>query len=164
MEGLKMWLLAMTAAALLAGAVEQLCPDGPVKRAVRLVCGLVLLVTMLRPAAQLRDLAWGDLFSMEREAAQESVEQGTQMGAEQMSAIIAEEAGAYIVDKAAEMGIQCAAQVFCSETEEGLILPQAVEVAGEMTAQQRQDLTELISGELGIPAEEQSYRQGGEES
>ena len=162
MEGVRTWLLAVTAAALLAAAAEQLAPEGAARRGVRLVCGLMLLAVMLRPLSGLLELSPRDLFAEERAAAQASVRGGTRAGEEQLSELIARETGAYIVDKAAALGAECSARVTCGRTEEGLLLPVAAEVTGALTPAQREELARLMEEELGIPEENQTY-QGGED-
>lgn len=162
MEGVRTWLLAVTAAALLAAAAEQLAPEGAARRGVRLVCGLMLLAVMLRPLSGLLELSPRDLFAEERAAAQASVREGTRAREEQLSELIARETGAYIVDKAAALGAECSARVTCGRTEEGLLLPVAAEVTGALTPAQREELARLMEEELGIPEENQTY-QGGED-
>ena len=162
MGGVRTWLLAVTAAALLAAAAEQLAPEGAARRGVRLVCGLMLLAVMLRPLSGLLELSPRDLFAEERAAAQASVREGTRAGEEQLSELIARETGAYIVDKAAALGAECSARVICGRTEEGLLLPVAAEVTGALTPAQREELARLMEEELGIPKENQTY-QGGED-
>ena len=51
MDAAREWLLGVTAAAILAALAEGLMQEGGPKRVGRLVCGLVLLAAVFRPAA-----------------------------------------------------------------------------------------------------------------
>lgn len=53
MDAAREWLLGVTAAAILAALAEGLMQEGGPKRVGRLVCGLVLLAAVFRPAAEL---------------------------------------------------------------------------------------------------------------
>ena len=57
MDAAREWLLGVTAAAILAALAEGLMQEGGPKRVGRLVCGLVLLAAVFRPAAYVMDKA-----------------------------------------------------------------------------------------------------------
>ena len=61
MDAAREWLLGVTAAAILAALAEGLMQEGGPKRVGRLVCGLVLLAAVFRPAAELTLPAEGGL-------------------------------------------------------------------------------------------------------
>jgi len=157
MAGARGWLLAIISASILCAVADSLMPAGPVKRVGRLVCGLVLLCAVLSPAADL-DLAGGrdwleDYFAgleAGRMALGERVDQ-------EMKVIIEQEYAAYIVDKAAEMGLTCAARVSCRAEEAGLYVPDGTEVAGAGSDEGQSRLTRLIEEDLGVPLERQVY-------
>ena len=162
MGAVRGWLLGVVAVSLLCAAADALMPPGPVKRVGRLVCGLVLLGAILSPLAELDaegSQRWleGYLDSVRsREAELEETVDS------QLKVIIEEEYAAYIVDKAAELGLSCQARVECRQSAEGLYLPARTEVTGVWTADVQGKLVKLIAEDLGIPAEEQFYREEGE--
>ncbi len=162
MEALKDWILAVTAVAILTSAALSLCPQGAVKKIVRLICGLLMLLVVLRPAAGL--LGGNGLPELEayRADVQSDLEERERASQEVLEDIIAEQTAAYIVDKAAELGAQCRVQVWCRTGEDGLLLPDRAEISGSLTAGQREELAGLIESELDIPAQRQDYREGSE--
>lgn len=157
MGAVRNWLLAVISVSLLCAVAGALMPQGAVKRAGRLVCGLVLLAAVLSPLAGLDVEAgqqWlGDyLAGVNRQESElrETVNR-------QRKTIIEQECAAYIVDKAARLGLTCSVRVECQESEEGLYLPVRAEVAGALTASGQSRLISIISEDLGIPAQSQIY-------
>ena len=151
MGAVRSWLLAIIATSLLCALADALMPKGGVKRAGRLICGLVLLAVILSPAAGL-DVPEGerwlaDYFASVRLRRAELEEE---VGG-QMKIIIEGEYAAYIVDKAAELGAACTARVECLGSEDGLYLPARAEVSGTMTEAVRGRLVRIIREDLGVP-------------
>lgn len=157
MAAVREWLLSLVAAALLCALADALMPKGAVRRVGRLVCGLVLLAAILSPAVRL-DVAGGQrwledyLASVDRRTAElrETVDS-------QRKVIIEQEYAAYIVDKAAELGLSCSVRVTCRDGEEGLYLPERVEITGTFSDSARAGLARCIAEELGVPETEQRY-------
>lgn len=157
MDGVRSWLLTIISASILCALADSLMPAGAVKRVGRLVCGLVLLCTVLSPVASL-DLEggqdWmGDYFSEVGEQKSELKEQVN----EGMKIIIEQRFAAYIVDKAAEMGLTCTAQVSCREGEDGLYLPDKTQVYADLSDVDQSRMTRIIQEDLGVPLERQTY-------
>lgn len=157
MDGVRGWLLSVIAACLLCALADALMPQGPVKKAGRLVCGLVLLCVMLSPLPGLRveeGQAWlEDYFAgleQQKQDLKETADAGTK-------GIIEEEYAAYIVDKAKELGIVCRARVACRTGEDGLRVPDRVEVTGRFSDEEQSRLTQIIEEELLVPPERQAY-------
>jgi len=157
MEGARSWLLAVISAAVLCSAAQALMPAGAVKQVGKLVCGLVLLCAVLSPAAR-ADLKggqrWLEDYAASLERRKEELEE--QVG-EERKIIIEGKYAAYIVDKAKELGLpSCSAQVNCRE-EEGIYLPDAVRIFGELGEGEQARLSQVISQDLGVPMERQFY-------
>ena len=131
MGAVRSWLLAIIATSLLCALADALMPKGGVKRAGRLICGLVLLAVILSPEVRRAELE-------------------EEVGG-QMKIIIEGEYAAYIVDKAAELGAACTARVECLGSEDGLYLPARAEVSGTMTEAVRGRLVRIIREDLGVP-------------
>ena len=152
MGAVRGWLMAVISVSLLCAIAGALMPQGAVRRVGRLVCGLVLLAAILCPLAGLDVEAgqrWldGYLSGIDWEEARLREEINSQM-----KPIIEQEYAAYIVDKAAQLGLDCSAQVECRESEEGLYLPGRAEVRGNLSEEDRAQLLRMISEDLGIPA------------
>ena len=72
-----------------------------------------------------------------------------------MKTIIEREFAAYIVDKAAQMGVECTAQVTCELEENGVFLPQSAVLQGTFSSEQREEMAGVLEEELGIAREQQ---------
>jgi stage III sporulation protein AF len=155
-----MWLLSLLTASLICAAAESLMPPGAVKRVGRLVCGMVLLCTVLSPVANL-DLDGGQRW-LEEYLTGLDEEKGAlgQVVNQEMKTIIEEKYAAYIVDKATELGFSCTAQVQCQSDEDGLAVPWQTSVSGPLREEDRERLGQIIAQDLGVPAERQSYDSG----
>ena len=157
MDGVRSWLLSVIAACLLCALAEALMPQGPVKKAGRLVCGLVLLCVMLSPLPGLRletGQAWLEEYFAGLEQQKQEWKEAADVGTK---GIIEEQYGAYIVDKAKGLGIVCRARVTCRTGEDGLPVPDGVEVTGQFSDEEQSRLTQIIEEELLVPPERQVY-------
>ena len=74
-----------------------------------------------------------------------------------LKAVIEERTNAYIYNKAKTLGMDCTAEVTYYYGPDGEVRPEAVVVRGEFTESQRGQLSRTLEGELGIPAEQQSF-------
>ena len=159
MEFLKSWILGITAAALAAALAQSLTPEGTVKKVGKLVCGLVLLLAVLRPVVRLDPAAlspdWAALGALTQTEAEES-------GEEALKILIAKKTGAYIVDKGQSLGCRVTrAAVTVAEDPSGWPVPWSVELTGSWTGEGRQALERAVAEELNIHPERQSYHEDG---
>ena len=154
MNLLKDWLLGVIAAALAVALAQALTPEGAVKKVGRLVGGLVLLLAVVRPLGKL------ELDGLAVAAANMGSLAGTEerAGEKVMKTLIVEKAGAYIVDKGSALGVDCQASVTVRADETGWLVPWAVEITGDLTAEQERRLSQAVEEELSIPAQRQSFR------
>lgn len=152
---LREWLLSVTAAAILCALAQGLIPPGPVRRVGRLTAGLVMAAALLSPLASLKGVEPEEW--LESWQPQEEVQELEQQRDETMKTIIEEECSAYIVDKAAQLGAECRVEVLCAPEGDGAFLPWQVTVTGDLTSVQREQLTQQIQEDLGVPPERQQY-------
>ncbi len=153
MEALRTWLLGLTAAALLtAGAEALLPPSGGVRRAGRLICGLIVILMLLQPVTGLQRVDWSARLTEYRAeagvygSALDETDEALLLG------IIAEQSGAYIEEAAAGQGIECRVTVTCARgPEDAYPHPRGARVQGDLTEEQRRQVTDLLERELGIP-------------
>lgn len=157
---LRSYLLSMVAVALLSGILLSLTPDGPVRRTLRFICGLVLLLAALGPVAKL-DLEWlaGNLSAL-RLRAEERIAGAEDGSMELMAALIKEQTEAYIWDKAASLGMTPVRVEVEIGMEGDYPCPRSVAITAGCTAAQRRRLTELIERELAVPSSEQEWTKG----
>ena len=146
--------LAYFGAALAVALAQALTPEGAVKKVGRLVGGLVLLLAVVRPLGKL------ELDGLAVAAANMGSLAGTEerAGEKVMKTLIVEKVGAYIVDKGSALGVDCQASVTVRADETGWLVPWAVEITGDLTAEQERRLSQAVEEELSIPAQRQSFR------
>lgn len=156
MDALRSWMSTLVAVTLLLSLVQALIPEGGVRRIASFTGGLILLAVLLRPLLNVELLQ----FRLEWEDLRESMwEQQVNLEEETRSALagrIAESTAAYISDKAAEMGLDAVPCVRTICREDGVILPDRVELPIPYSA----PLSAYIQQELGIPAERQVWDEG----
>ena len=138
-----MYLKSILAVGILCAVSDTLMPEGPVKRVGKLVCGMVLLCTVLSPMAGL-DLTEATQWLEEYFAGldMETMNLEEQVGAH-TKGIIEEECAAYILDKAAQHGIICRVRVTCKGGEEEIWLPWEVEFLGAVSQSDRSFLSRI---------------------
>ena len=156
-EGVRSWLLSIIAVCLLCALADALMPRGPVKKAGRLVCGLVLLCAMLAPLPGLQletGQAWLEDYFAGLEQQKQNLKETADAGTK---GIIEEQYSAYIVDKAKELDLVCQVRVTCRTEADGLTVPDGVEVAGRFSDEEQSRLTRIIEEELLVPPERQTY-------
>ena len=144
MAFLRQWLLGVVSCAFLVSLLDQLTPEGSVRKLARFSGGLVLILCMLRPlgTAEPRELALDlDSLSADRAALEE---QYRDVSGQSLAAVIAERTGAYI---------EVTAEVTVRE-EDGAFIPDRAVLFGEENA----ELSVLLTQELGIAPEKQEWR------
>lgn len=147
---LRQWLLGVIACALLVSMIEQLCPEGSVRRAARFTGALLLLLAMLRLPTALQPEAAGVPGYREAVARLELELDATRKNA--MADGIARSLDAYIEDKAASLGADVRAEVRLRGEGEAL-LPEAVTLHGAYSAA----LSDYLADELNLPKERQTW-------
>ena len=156
MEAIRRYLFSLCAAALLCSLVRALVPKGRMKSICSLLCGVFLAMTALSGLAgwQLTDVA-EELTKM-RIAAEEA-RTGVEIGnREALSAIIKSKTEAYIWDKAQELGLSVSVDVAIEE-DGAYPYPAAVQISGQFTEMQRQNLARYIEENLAIGKEQQTW-------
>lgn len=156
MELIRTWILTVTVSALVIAGAEALMPQGSVKRVGKLTGGLILVLGILQP---LVTMDYDQLYDLVNTLPAGSIRQETldQAAQEPMKGIIEEELSAYIVDKGAQLGLTCTARVTCEAGEDGVPLPKSVTITGAMTPDQREELCQVITQDLGLAREDQIY-------
>lgn len=154
MEALRQYIISVVAAALICGIITGLFPKGAAREVMKLVCGLFLAYTVLRPMAgaelgHLEDLPFS--FSSQGEAA---AALGTQMAEESLAQFIKEETQAYILDKASKLGLTLEADVTLDEEN----IPVAVTLRGQVSPYDRSRLERMLTQDLAIAKENLQWK------
>ena len=150
------YLLELVAAALIGAILTALTPEGGVRRAVRLGCGLLMLLCALQPlkrfdAEDVSRLLAG--LQMQQDAAITGVEVKNR---ELVCAIISEKAEAYILDKARLLGMNISAEVEARDKGGGPFL-YSVTYTGHAEDGQKTALEDYVEQQLAIPKERQMW-------
>ena len=150
---MKSWLLGIVLTSLAGGLARQLAPQGREQSMVRLVCGLLLALAILRPLGgrdwERLDLDMAGLAVQSGELA-ETYRKNQQKS---LSAIIEEKTETYICDKANQLGLACTAEVAVAVGAGGVPLPDSAVIHGPYS----EALAGIIAEEVGIPAEKQIW-------
>lgn len=157
MEFMRNWILSVTISAMIVAVAESMMPPGTVKKVARLTGGLVLMLGILQPILR---MDYEDLFLAANGFPSVSLEEQetSKTGNEEiLKSIIEEELSAYVLDKAKNMGCSCEVEFRCVPGEGGTPVPEAVMVRGLLNAAQRRTMEALLTGDLGIPKDHQTY-------
>jgi len=152
----RQYLMSVICVSLLCAVIPIFVGDGG-KRILRLICSIVLTVSVVGPILRIDPEPFMETTISDEEA-QEISHRGKQLASEAVAAIIKEETEAYILDKARLLGLRLQAEVYL-ESEE-LPVPAGVTLYGVATRDQKAQLEEVLSGELGIPKEAQQWISG----
>ena len=145
--------MSATAAAVIAGLLEALVPQGGAKRAVSLCGGILIMLALLRPI--------GGLFAPKATWAADVLTETERNeilanGQEIVKQIIEERTGAYIVNKSDKLGLNCTVEVTCKG--DGFFPePWSVIIRCKAPEHARNALKTMLEDELGIPASRQTY-------
>ncbi len=148
-ELFRQWLISVIATTLLIAVVEVLMPSGSVKEVGKLVCGMLLLLTIVRPIASLSSPSLADLGQSWRGDFMVEVSDMENYYNHQIKTIIEQELAAYILDKATEENKPESIWVDTILGEDGLFLPVKVELVG-VSQQEEAFFRRLIGQDLGV--------------
>jgi len=156
MEGLKAYLISVTAASIICGIVNALAGKrGAVSSVLKLLTGLFLALTVIRPVIRLslsEIELYLDSISTKADAA---VADGEIVASRELASIIKAETEAYILDKAASLGVDLQVDVILSDNAPPL--PVEVLLIGAASPYAKAQLSAMIADELGIPKEAQRW-------
>ena len=159
MESIREYLLSVTAAALLCAIVSSLTGEkGSQAGTVKLICGLFLCITVIRPLAQLHISDYSDFTRDLLEQGESATQEGEDYSRQALRRIIQEEAEAYIMDKASDYGTKLQANVTLSDTDPPV--PESCVLTGSVSPYVRQQLKKILETDLGIPEENQIWMNG----
>lgn len=152
MEGVRQYLIGITAAALVCGIAVRLVHKGLVGAVVKLMAGVFMALAV---AAPLVNIKLDDLTKMTLDIhadAEALTAEGENSAREAIAQIISGETAAYILDKAEALGASVTVTVYVSS--DAYPVPTHVRLEGSVSPYARLELNEYISANLGIEAEE----------
>ncbi len=155
------WILGVTAAAMIAAVAQAMAPEGPAKKALRLACGLLMILAVLRPV---KELSLNDLSFYTTQYSLETYNKKIDETNESfLRAIIEDKTATYILEKADELDIPCTASVSLKTSEQGgYPFPYSVSVVLEedVDESKRRELSRLIEAGCAIPPQRQKWSTG----
>lgn len=150
------WLLGIVLTSFAVGMAQQIVPKGREQARIRLIGGVLLTLSLLRP---LGDVfletpsvsvgSWSQMFETQTESYREEHQK-------ELAAIIAEKLETYIWDKAIESGMDGDVSVYVSVSMAGVPLPDTVTIGAPFDPALSIWLEEVV----GIPAEKQIWQEG----
>lgn len=156
MEHIREYLISVTAAALLCGMIQTITGEKSSSAGiVRLVCGIFLALTVIRPVAQIQLREFSLTTSEIMEQAQLAAGEGEDYAKRALSRHITEQTEAYILDKAKIYGAEISVEVTVETVDQPV--PAAVTITGKYSPYARTQLSALIASELNIREEDQTW-------
>lgn len=158
MDHFSEWIRTLAACALLCAVALVVTPAGRVHRVTKTVCGLLMIIALISP------LTGGDSESLSldiaeyRAASREIAASAETENANLSRTIIEGELREYILDKAALAGAALTdAAVTMKWSDEGFWYPAGASLSGEVTPQQKREVSSLLESQLGIAPEDQKW-------
>lgn len=156
MEHIREYLISVTAAALLCGLIQSMAGEkGSAAGILRLVCGIFLALTVVRPVAQIKLEEFSLLTSDIMQEAENAAAEGEDYAKRALSRHITEQTEEYILDKARSYGAELSVDVTLGDGEEPI--PVAVTITGQFSPYAKAQLSAQIESELNIPEEDQKW-------
>ena len=152
------WVRAIVGAALICAAATVLTPKGKVKNVLRLVCGIVLIITMIDPLLKQELPAMSMNMSEYRLEADEITASAEEKKNSLSRTLIEDELETYILDKAKSLNAQLqSAELTVKWGDEACWYPYEVTLTGNVPQREQSLLSNAIEAELGIPEERQYW-------
>ncbi len=156
MEAIREYMITVTAAALICGVLNALASKlGSSGKLLRLMCGILMLLTVISPLTKIRLTDLPELGQGILESGEALATAGENSAREEMAAIIKEQTQAYILDKANVLGASLEVEVIL--TEDTLPVPKSVRLQGAISPYGKGKLQQILAQDLGIPTEEQIW-------
>lgn len=148
--------MGLAGAAVLSMLAVNITPDGRVKKAVKLVCGFAVILSLINGITDFDYSFYSKSMADYRRDAEKLIAESMEEQSVLEREYIEKECEAYILDKAEELGVSCdSASVILKWSEEGYWYPTAV----ELDVVYEPGLSSCIEAELGIPRDSQTWRE-----
>lgn len=156
MEDIKTYLLGLVGAAVICGIVTRLVGEKGTQGAmVKLIAGLFLTFTVIRPLSDIRLDSLTDFADIYADAGAQAAASGECMTKDALRASIKAQTEAYILDKAAGLALSLEVEVTLSD--DAIPLPASVRLSGKTSPYAKLRLQTIIAQDLGIDKEHQVW-------
>ncbi len=152
------WVRTIAAVAIICSAALMLTPSGKAKSVLKIVCALVMVFSVISPLMNKKLPLLSMDIAQYKQNAQEVIAQAKEEETKLNRTIIEEQCAAYILNKAQSLGIEgINVSVSAKWGDEGCWYPYEISILGEVISADKNRLSNLIAGELGIPAQRQNW-------
>lgn len=156
MEGIREYLITVTAAALLCGILKTLTGGkGNIFGLLQLICGIFLILTVIRPLKDISLREFDLLPANLMEEAKAVSYEGADYARQATARLIKEQCEAYILDKAQALGAQIRIDIRVSDDRNPI--PVSSVISGDLSPYARNQLGHVLEKDLGIAKEDQQW-------
>lgn len=156
-QSLGEWVRTMAVGSIFCAVVLLLTPEGSEKRSVKLTCALMLTILLIQPLRRLDEEKLTELLTLRRLEETGLAADTDELSMELYSRIIRRETEEYIWDAAQRLGIRKLGVRIRLKDSGGMPVPWSIDLTGSVTQQQKEALSLLLEGELGIPPQRQTW-------
>lgn len=149
------YVFSVAVASLICGVLCGMIKDSANQKIIKLVCGVFLTLTVIRPAANCSLEELSSFALPYRAGASDASRAGEEFARESLRQIIKAETEAYILDKAKQMDAVISVQV--SVSQDPVPVPVSVQIGGTLSPACRQKLQQIITEDLNIAKENQQW-------
>ena len=154
MGSLGEYVVCICCAAMLCGVVNSMMPKGASREILKLVGGLFLAFTVIRPIADLQLPELSDLEASWNREASSIVSQGEEMARAAAADSIKQELESYILDKARTLHLDIRVQL---QLDGDTLHPAALRIIGSGSPNLRNQLIDWVTEGLGLPEEDVTW-------
>lgn len=156
MDGMDGYVLSIAAMAILCAIAVKLTENqGTQGTMIKLIVGLLLTFSVIRPLANIKLTQWSDVTLEISDYAKAAVGEGEDMTKQALASGIISRTEAYILDKAEALGLSLEVEVTVSEDD--IPVPIAVRLTGNASPFAKSSLASMIQQDLGISREDQTW-------
>ncbi len=147
------WVYSTIVCAISCGIVSQMVSDSKGKDILRLLCGIILSISLFRPITTVNFREYLDAFRQNWYEADSYIADGQKIAAMEQADSIRAACETYIMNRAKALGTEIKAAV--TLTNAGV--PVFAEIYGKVEANIQKQLQTVLTTELGIPKENQKW-------
>lgn len=153
MDDLRQYVISVISAALICGILSRLVQKSTTKELIRLLSGLFLTITVVRPLCRIDIDTLTDFSVSYKQEAEEAAVLGKEMASDALADIIKANSEAYILDKAAALNAELSVDITVSDT----YIPVQAKLRGKISPYAKRSLEASLESDLGITKENQLW-------
>lgn len=153
MDSWKQYIYAVILCVCICSVITQMISDSRQKSLIRMICGVILAITVLHPLSR---LGWEDLLSSydwDPDSAQYWIDRGEDLAWETAAEVIKSSCETYILEKAELLGADIDVQISLNKDQ----IPVSAVITGKFGSDQQRQLQNILTTDLGLPKENQTW-------